>query len=58
MTVVNTLADNAFKHQITLSNKTILSIIVFTPYIFNLSIDLKYNNIKFKKLFIDLRALT
>ena len=58
MTVVNTLADNAFKHRITLSDKTVLPITVPTPYLFNLSTDSRYNDIKFKGLLIDSRAST
>ena len=58
MTVVNTLANNAFKYQITLSDKTILPITVPTPYLFNLSTDLRYNDIEFKGLLINSRALT
>lgn len=56
ITVVNTLADNAFKHQIIWSNETVLPIIVSASYIFNLSTDLRYNKIKFKEVFIDLKA--
>ena len=58
MTVVNTLADNAFKHQITLSDKTVLPITIPTPYLFNSSTDLQYNDIKFKGLLIDSGAST
>lgn len=58
MTVINTLVDNAFKHRITLSDKTILPIIVPTLYLFNLSTDSQYNDIKFKELFISSRAST
>lgn len=38
--VVNTLANNTFKHQITLNNKIILLIIVPTSYVFNISTNL------------------
>ena len=58
MTVINMLADNAFKHRITLSDKTVLPITVPTPYLFNLSTDLWYNDIEFKGLFIDSEAST
>ena len=58
MTVVNTLADNAFKHRITLSNKMVLPITVSTSYLFNSSTDLRYNDIEFKRLFIDSEAST
>lgn len=37
---VNTLADNIFKYQITLSNKIVLSIIVPVFYTFKLLTDL------------------
>lgn len=40
-----------------MNNKIIFSIIS-TFYIFNSSIDLQYNNTKFKKIFIDLDILT
>lgn len=58
MTVVNMLVNNAFKHYITLYNKTILYITIATSYFFNSSINLEYNNIEFKKLFIDLKVST
>lgn len=58
MIIVNMLADSIFKYQIILSGKTILLITVFNSYIFNLSIDLQYNNIKFIRLFIDLEGST
>lgn len=58
ITIVNTLANNAFKSQITLNNETISPSIVSAPYVFNLSTDLQYNNIEFKKLLINLKALT
>ena len=57
-TVVHTLADNAFKHQITLRNKTVPPINVSDPYVFNSSIDSKYNDTEFQGLLIDLDALT
>lgn len=47
------LANNVFKHQITLDDKKVLLITAYTLYIFNLSFDTLYNNIEFKKLFID-----
>lgn len=53
ITDINNLENDASNHQITLSDKTI-SFISSASYIFNLSIDLQYNNIEFKKLFIDL----
>lgn len=47
------LVDNAFKYQITLTNKTVLPITVSISYFFNLSTNLQYNNIEFKRLLID-----
>lgn len=41
--IVNSLADNAFKYPITLSEKIILPIIVSASYIFNLLTNLQYN---------------
>ena len=38
--IVNLLANNTFKHQIILSDRTVLPITVLDPYIFNLSTDL------------------
>lgn len=58
ITVIYILTDIAFKHQITLSNKTILPITVSTFYVFNLSTDSQYNDSEFKGLFINLRAST
>lgn len=58
ITVVNILADNAFKHQITLSDNTVSHIIVPAFYTFNLLTDLQYNDTEFKGLFINLGALT
>lgn len=58
ITVVNILADNALKYQITLSDETFLYITVFTPNVFNSSIDSQYNDTEFKELFIDSDALT
>ena len=57
VTAVNALANNAFKYQIILSNKTV-SLITPAPYIFNPSTDLQYNDIEFKRLLIDLGAST
>lgn len=57
LTVVNTLADNAFKHQITLSDKTV-SPITLTPYVFNSSTDSQYNDTEFKGLVINSSAST
>ena len=51
-TVVNNLANNAFKYRITLSDETI-SPITLAPYVFNLLTDFRYNDIEFKGLFID-----
>lgn len=58
MKVVNTLLNNIFKYQITLYDKTVLPITIHTAYFFKLSTDSKYNDIKFKRLFIDLKAIT
>ena len=55
--VINTLADNVFKHQITLSNKTVLPITVPAPYVFNFSTNSQYNNTEFQGLLIDSGAL-
>lgn len=52
------LADNVFKYQIILGKKTFLPIIISAPYIFNLSTNSLYNNIKFKRLLINSRAST
>lgn len=54
--VVSFLADNAFKHQIILRDKTVSSIIS-ASYIFNLSTNFQYNNTWFLGLLIDLCAL-
>lgn len=51
--VVNTLVDNTFKYQITLSDKTVPPITVPVPYTFNLSTDSRYNDTEFKGLLID-----
>ena len=56
--VINTLADNAFKHQITLSDKTVLPTTVPVSYVFNLSIDSWYNDIEFMGLLINLEGST
>ena len=57
VTAVNALANNAFKHQITLSNKTV-SPITLALYVFNSSTDSRYNDTKFKRLLVDLGAST
>lgn len=54
---INTLANNAFKYQIILSNKTV-SPITCALYVFNLSIDLQYNDTEFKELLMDSNAST
>ena len=54
-TVVNTFADNAFKHHIILSDKTV-SPITLTPYVFNSSNNSQYNDTEFKVLLIDSRV--
>ena len=56
-TVINTLADNSFKHQITLSDKTV-SPTTLVIYIFNSLTDSRYNDTEFKGLLIDLGAST
>lgn len=53
--LINNLDNNTSNHQITLSEKIVLSIFP-TFYVFNLSNDLQYNDIKFKGLLIDLDA--
>ena len=58
ITVVNTFANNAFKYQITLNDKTILPITISASYLFNLSTNSQHNNIVFKELLIDSRAST
>ena len=58
ITVVNTLADNAFKHRITLSDETVSPITVPAPYVFNSSTDSRYNDSEFKGLLIDSGAST
>ena len=60
VTIVNVLIDNAFKHQITLKNKTLKNEIIFVFfnfYVFNESIDSRYDNTKFKNLLIDSNAV-
>ena len=56
--IVNTLADNTFKYQITLSDKTVLPITVPAPYVFNSLTNSQYNNTQFKGLFINSSAST
>lgn len=56
--VFNTQANNAFKHEITLSNKTVLLISTPNPCTFNLSTHSHNNDMEFNALFIDLRAST
>ena len=46
------VTDNIFKYQIILSDKIVLLIIITILYVFNLLIELQYNLIKFKRLFI------
>lgn len=53
ITVVNNLADNTFKHRITLNDKIISPITVPALYIFGLSTDLKYNDHEFNELLIN-----
>lgn len=56
ITIINTLANNTFKHKIILSNK--ITLLITTFYIFKLSTNLQYNNIEFQKLLINSKALT
>ena len=58
ITVVNTLADNVFKHQITRCDETVSPITDPAPYVFNSSTDSQYNNAEFKGLLIDSGAST
>ena len=58
ITVVNTLVDNAFKHQIILNDKTVSPITDLAPYVFNSSTDSRYNDAEFKGLLIDSGAST
>lgn len=46
--VINILAHNALKHQIIMSDKRVLPIIVPAPYVFNLSADSQYDDTEFK----------
>jgi hypothetical protein len=55
-TIVNILADNAFKHRIICSNNIIVSI-DFQSYVYT-CIDSRYNESKFKKLLIDFDVVT
>lgn len=54
---MNALANNAFKHRITLSDETVFPV---TPasYVFNSSTDSRYNDTDFKWLLIDSGAST
>ncbi len=52
LTIINNLADNAFKCQIILCNK-IVSPIISIFHVFNFLINLQYDDIKFKRSFID-----
>lgn len=54
---VNTLADNAFKHQITFAD-IIVSFINPTFYSFITLTSMRYNNFEFKGLLIDSGAAT
>lgn len=56
-TVINILVNNAFKHQITLNDKT-LSLIALVSHIFNLSTISQYKNNEFKRLYIDSKVST
>ena len=53
--IINALADNAFKYQITSADTTILYVNP-TPYSFTISINIQYNDSEFKGLLIDLVA--
>ena len=55
--IINTLADNTFKHRITLSDETVLPT-TLTPYVFNSSTDSRYNDTEFKGLLINSGAST
>lgn len=57
ITVINTLADTAFKYQIILNDETV-SPISPASYIFNLLTNSRYNNIEFQRLLIDSGAST
>lgn len=54
---INLLANNTFKHQIIFIDATILFINPIS-YSFTILTDLRYNNLKFKKLLIDLDIAT
>ena len=54
---INTMADNAFKHQITSADTTV-SLVNPTLYRFIISTNMQYNDSKFKALLIDLGAAT
>ena len=57
LTVVNILAENAFKHRITLTDEAVFPITP-APYVFNSFTDSRYNDTKFKGLLIDSGAST
>ena len=57
ITIINILANNAFKYQIIPSDEIVLPITVPTPYVFNSSTDSQYKNTEFKGLIIDSSAL-
>lgn len=58
ITIVNTLSNNVFKYQIILSDKIVSPFTVSNFYVFNLLINLQYNDTKFKELFINSGAST
>ena len=59
-TTTKTLANDAFKHRLILSNEifSIASFSVSGSYVFNVSIDSKYDFSKFKSLLIDSETAT
>lgn len=50
--VIQNLANNAFKYQVILSDKT-NCLFTFNFYVFNLSTNSQYNDTKFKSFFVD-----
>ena len=54
--ITETLANDAFRHRLILSNE--IFSIASTSYVFNASIDLRYDFSEFKKLLIDSKIAT
>lgn len=58
MTIINQLVNNVFKHQITNENNITSINTKFELYNFNVTIDSRYDESKFKNLLIDFDAAT